>query len=125
MNDTTICGSSDRALRIPQRASTLVPATSHNITELLVQGGYLPTSPSARTDVLAVPPATVAARQNRTPCPKPWQPLALSVADPQAAEAVELHVSSLADSEQGIRHESVIAEHRIVEAGGHAGMVLR
>lgn len=51
--------------------------------------------------------------------PKRWESFAGSVRHLETAEPVTLHVFDLGAGQQGVRHESVIAEHREIESTGH------
>jgi hypothetical protein len=83
-----------------------------------------PASSHTGTSVLAVPPPAIAeSRRHSTPTTESGQPLPDAITDPQAAEPVELHPLYLGDGEQGVGHESVIAEHRVVESPRHPEIV--
>jgi len=70
---------------------------------------------------LAVPLAAVVRRPRHiTSATEGGEPFAHGITDPQTAVPVELHALDLGHREQGIRHESVIGEHRVVVAPRHA-----
>jgi len=71
--------------------------------------------------LLAVPPAAVSCRPcHITSATESGQPLSYSIGDPQTAVPGEFHALDLSHREQGVRHESVIGEHRVVVAPRHA-----
>lgn len=77
------------------------------------------------TAVLAVPPPALTLRPlHRMTATESGESLALNVAHPQAAPPIELHALRLGAGEQGVRHESVIAEHREVVAPHPASLLL-
>ena len=70
------------------------------------------------TAVLAVPPPAISrGPRNRMAATESGKVLAQRITDLETAEPVTLHVADLGAGQQGIGHESVIAEHRVVVAG--------
>jgi hypothetical protein len=76
----------------------------------------------------SVPSPTPAIRGvagNVSPTPKLWQAFPDAISHAQAAVAFTLHPLRLVDRQQGIRHESVIAEHSVVVPSfAHPGSVI-
>lgn len=80
-----------------------------NITLVLAEPDRIPGRSSSAPMAASWPlPA------NRTRATESGKSLANGITDEQAADALEFHIRRLALGEHGVRHESVIGEHRVV-----------
>lgn len=80
-----------------------------NITLVLAEPGSVPGRAFS-----APMPAARPLPVDRTTATESGKSLANRIGDEQAADALEFHIRRLGLGEHGVRHESVIGEHRVV-----------